>query len=126
SPELRQVSSHRDARVAATNCHIFHRHADRVRMGNIAQMVNVLQAMILTDGPRMVRTPTYYAFLMYRPFQGATALPVTAKSPNEDAGTTQVPAVDVTAARGADGAIQVGMVNVDPDQPADVGLHLGK
>jgi alpha-N-arabinofuranosidase len=126
APALRQENTLRDALVAATNFNIFHRHADRVRMTNIAQMVNVLQAMILTDGPRMVRTPTYYAFLMYRPFQGATVLPVTVNSPNEDAGSAQIPSVDVTAARGADGAVHVGIVNVDPDQPADVELDLGK
>jgi alpha-N-arabinofuranosidase len=74
----------------------------------------------------MVRTPTYYAFLMYQPFQGATALPINANSPNESAGSVQIPAVDVTAARGVDGAIHVGIVNVDPDQPADVALDLGK
>jgi alpha-N-arabinofuranosidase len=126
APALRQENTLRDALVAATNFNIFHRHADRVRMTNIAQMVNVLQAMILTDGPRMVRTPTYYAFLMYRPFQGATALPVDVSSPNESAGSAQIPAVDVTAARGADGAVYVGIVNVDPDQPADIQLDLGK
>nr|NUR36985.1 alpha-N-arabinofuranosidase [Sphingomonas sp.] len=124
APALRQENTLRDALVAATNFNIFHRHADRVRMTNIAQMVNVLQAMILTDGPRMVRTPTYYAFQMYRPFQGVTALPVAANSPNESAGMTQFPAVDVTAARGADGVVHVGIVNVDPDQPAEVEVDL--
>ena len=126
APALRQENTLRDALVAAINFNIFHRHADRVRMANIAQMVNVLQAMILTDGPRMVRTPTYYAFQMYQPFQGAAALPVNTNSPNESAGSAQIPAVDVTAARGADGAIRVGIVNVDPDQPADVELDLGR
>jgi alpha-N-arabinofuranosidase len=126
APSLRQENTLRDALVAATNFNIFHRHADRVKMTNIAQTVNVLQAMILTDGARMVRTPTYYAFLMYQPFQGATALPVNASSPNESVGSAQIPAVDVTAARGADGAVHVGIVNVDPDQPADVELDLGK
>jgi alpha-N-arabinofuranosidase len=126
APSLRQENTLRDALIAATNFNIFHRHADRVRMTNIAQTVNVLQAMILTDGARMVRTPTYYAFMMYQPFQGATALPINASSPNESAGSAQIPAVDVTAARAADGAIHVGVVNVDPDQPADVALDLGK
>lgn len=126
APSLRQENTLRDALIAAINFNIFHRHADRVRMANIAQMVNVLQAMILTDGPRMVRTPTYYAFKMYLPFQGATALPLTVNSPNESAGPSQIPAVDVTAARGADGAVRIGIVNVDPDQPADVQLDLGK
>ena len=126
APALRQENTLRDALVAATNFNIFHRHADRVRMTNIAQMVNVLQAMILTNGARMVRTPTYYAFLMYRPFQGATALPVNVNSPNDSAGSAPIPAVDVTAARGADGAIHVGLVNVDPDQSTDVQLDFGK
>src|SRR5207253_8622608 len=111
APALRQENTLRDALVAATNFHIFHRHADRVRMGNIAQMVNVLQAMILTDGPRMVRTPTYYAFLMYRPFKGATALPVTINSPDFASGASKVPAIDVSAARGTDGATYVALVN---------------
>ena len=81
APALRQQNSLRDALVAAINFHIFQRHADRVRMANIAQMVNVLQSILLTDGPRMVRTPTYYAFLLYAPFQGAMALPVQVSTP---------------------------------------------
>ena len=74
---LAQQNSVRDALIAALNINIFARHADRVRMANIAQMINVLQAMILTDGPKMVRTPTYHVFRMYVPFQDATSVPVT-------------------------------------------------
>ena len=120
STALRQDNTLRDALVAATNFHIFHRHSDRVRMANIAQMVNVLQSVLLTDGARMVRTPTYYAFLMYRPFQGASALPVQVDSP----ALGSFPAVDVTAAKGEGGAIYIGLVNVDPDETADVELSL--
>ena len=72
-----QQNSLRDAILAALNLNIFARHADRVRMANIAQMVNVLQAMILTDKEKMVLTPTYYVFKMYVPFQDATFVPVT-------------------------------------------------
>ncbi len=121
---LRQDNTLRDALVAATNFHIFQRHADRVRMANIAQMVNVLQSPILTDGARMVRTPTYYAFLMYVPFQGASALPVDVQSPSLQAGKGSVPAIDVTAARGEDGAVLVGIVNADPAEPAEVDLAI--
>jgi alpha-N-arabinofuranosidase len=124
APALRQDNTLRDALVAATNFNIFHRHADRVRMANIAQMVNVLQAMILTDGARMVRTPTYYAFQMYQPFQGATALPVTINSPDYELGASKVPAIDVTAARSADGAVYVALVNVEPTDRADIELAL--
>jgi alpha-N-arabinofuranosidase len=110
--------------VAATNFHIFHRNAGRVHMANIAQMVNVLQAMILTDGPRMALTPTYHAFDLYKPFQGATALGVTTTTPEYALAGDAVPAVDITAARDAAGAIQLGIVNVDPHRWADVTLTL--
>ena len=73
----------------------------------------------------MVLTPTYYAFLMYQPFQGATALPVHVSSPDYAVGASKLPAVDVTAAKGADGAIHVGLVNADPNQAAEVELALG-
>ena len=121
---LVQDNTLRDALVAATNFHIFIRHADRVRMANIAQMVNVLQSMIRTDGPRMVLTPTYYAFLMYRPFQGATALPVQLSSPDYSVGSAKLPAIDATAARAVDGAIYIGLINADANQPADVSLSI--
>lgn len=121
---LQQENSLRDALIAATNFHIFHRHADRVQMANIAQMVNVLQAMILTDGPKMALTPTYHAFMLYQPFQGATALPVDVATPSYRVGDTQVPAVDVTAARGESGAVHVALVNVDPDENAEVEVAL--
>ena len=76
---LYQQNTLRDAVVAAINLNIFHAHADRVHMTNIAQMVNVLQAMILTDKDRMLLTPTYHVFHMYKPFRGATHLPVGAR-----------------------------------------------
>ncbi|HET7604945.1 MAG TPA: alpha-L-arabinofuranosidase C-terminal domain-containing protein, partial [Sphingomicrobium sp.] len=124
STALRQENTLRDALVAVTNFHIFQRHADRVRMANIAQMVNVLQAVLLTDGARMVRTPTYYAFLMYRPFQGSSALPVQVDSPRVSASVTAIPAMDITAARREDGSILLGLVNVDPDESAAVDLSI--
>jgi alpha-N-arabinofuranosidase len=73
---LVQQNSMRDAILAALNLDIFARHGDRVRMANIAQMVNVLQAMIITDKEKMVLTPTYYVFKMHVPFQDATFVPV--------------------------------------------------
>ena len=79
---LQQQNTLRDAIIAALNLNIFMRNADRVRGANIAQMINVLQAMILTDGPKMVLTPTYHVYRMYVPFQDATLVPV-----DFDAGT---------------------------------------
>jgi alpha-N-arabinofuranosidase len=125
APALRQENTLRDALIAATNFHIFQRHADRVRMANIAQMVNVLQSPILTDGAKMVRTPTYYAFLMYLPFQGASALPVRTDSPQLPAGKSNVPAVDLTAAKGIGGQLYIGLVNADTGEVADVDVSMG-
>ena len=100
--------------MAALNFNIFHRHADRVRLANIAQMVNVLQAMILTTGPQMVLTPTYHVFKMFGPFQDATLLPTYLQTPHYPLGQVSVPAVSVSAARTATGAIVVALVNLDP------------
>ena len=71
---LYQQNSMRDAMVAALTLNIFNHHADRVVMANIAQMVNVLQSVILTEGDQMVLTPTYHVFDMYRPHMNAQAL----------------------------------------------------
>ena len=79
---LYQQNTLRDALVAALNFHVFHKHADRVTMANIAQTVNVLQAMILTDKEKMLRTPTYWVFEMFKVHQGGTFLPVELQSPD--------------------------------------------
>ena len=102
------------------NFDIFHKHADRVRMANIAQTINVLQAMILTDGSKMVLTPTYHVFHMFIPFQGATSLPTDLKTPKYTYGKSSVPQVSVSAARVENGDIDVALVNLDPDHPAQI------
>ena len=85
--------------LAALNLNIFARHADRVRMANIAQMINVLQAMILTDKEKMVLTPTYHVFKMYVPFQDATFVPVTFDAGTYTQGDITLPRVDAIAAK---------------------------
>lgn len=118
---LQQQNTLRDAVVAALHFHIFNAHADRVSMANVAQMVNVLQAMILTDGDKMVLTPTYHAFKMYVPFQDARALPVTlANNPHYALGGSAIPTVSASAARGKDGKLYLGLVNTNPNQGVDV------
>jgi alpha-L-arabinofuranosidase len=121
---LYQQNSLRDALVAAVNLNVFHKHAERVRMTNIAQMVNVLQAMILTQGERMVLTPTYHVFEMYKPFRGATNLPAELTSPRYRLGDVDVPAVHASAARDADHRIHVGLANLDPHRAATVTIAL--
>ena len=117
---LYQQNTLRDAEVAALTLDIFHRHTDRVKLAAIAQMVNVLQAMILTDGPRMVLTPTYHVFEMYEPFQGATPYPVRIATPDYTIASTTLPIVDASAARGRDGKLWLALVNLDPDRAAQV------
>jgi alpha-N-arabinofuranosidase len=121
---LVQQNSLRDAVLAAVNINIFAKHADRVKMAAIAQMVNVLQAMILTDGAKMVKTPTYYVFQLYKPFQDATQLPIEIKSSwyNKDEWT--MPAVSASAARDKAGIVHVALANMDPNQPATVSAKL--
>jgi alpha-N-arabinofuranosidase len=117
---LWQQNTLRDSLVAALTLNVLHRQADRVRMANIAQMVNVLQAMILTDRQKMILTPTYHLFEMYIPFQDATFLPAEFKSPEYRNGDTVLPAVDVSAARGKDGKIHIALVNTDPNRGAAI------
>lgn len=73
---LYQQNTIRDAMVAAITLNIFHKHADRVHMANIAQMVNVLQSMILTDKEKMILTPTYFVFELYKNHHDATSLDI--------------------------------------------------
>jgi alpha-N-arabinofuranosidase len=121
---LAQQNSVRDALIAALNINIFARHADRVRMANIAQMINVLQAMILTDGPKMVRTPTYHVFRMYVPFQDATFVPVTFDAGRYTHGAITLPRLDVIAGKDASGTLWLSFANVDPHRPAEIATTL--
>ncbi|HTZ31460.1 MAG TPA: alpha-L-arabinofuranosidase C-terminal domain-containing protein [Methylomirabilota bacterium] len=121
---LVQQNSIRDAVLAALNLNIFARHADRVRMANIAQMINVLQAMILTDKEKMVLTPTYYVYQMYVPFQDATFVPVTYDAGSYKQGDVTLPRVDVIAAKGADGKLWLAVTNVDANQAAEIEVSL--
>lgn len=119
-----QQNSLRDAMVAALTLDIFHRHTDRVKMANIAQMVNVLQAMILTEGDKMVLTPTYHVFDLYQPFMDATPYPALVAAPDYVNGNISMPMIDMSAARGKDGALYVAIVNTDPGRAARVETNL--
>ena len=123
SPEgfLEQQNSQRDALIAALNINTFARHADRVRGANIAQMVNVLQAMILTDKEKMVLTPTYHVFRMYVPVPGCDAAPGDGLRPaNTGTATSRLPRVDAIAARDAQGKTWLA-VSESRSEPVDAG-----
>jgi alpha-N-arabinofuranosidase len=121
---LEQQNSQRDAIVAALNLNIFARHADRVRMANIAQMVNVLQAMILTNKEKMVLTPTYYVYKLYRPFQDATSIPVRFDAGSYTHGSVSLPRLDAIAAKDASGKLWLAITNLDADKTATINTTL--
>jgi len=121
---LYQQNSIRDAILAAINFNIFHTHTKRLHMANIAQMVNVLQAMILTDNEKMLLTPTYHAFEMYNVFQGAKALAIDVKADAYQFGDDSLPNITATAARNDKGEIWVAIANLDPNNAEEVDLTL--
>ncbi|MCA5894237.1 alpha-N-arabinofuranosidase [Isoptericola sp. NEAU-Y5] len=122
---LYQQNAMRDALVAAVHFDAFHDNARRLRLANIAQTVNVLQSMLLTDGARLIRTPTFHAFAMSTGHQDATALPVRERSPRAHhvVGGTPVATVSASAST-KDGAVLVSLTNLDPDAAATVRLDL--
>jgi alpha-N-arabinofuranosidase len=123
--DLYQQNSLRDALVAALTFNIFHEHAERVTLTTVAQMVNVLQAMILTDKEKMVLTPTYYTFQMYVPFQDAKTLPLSIKDNSSyTLGATTIPGVSASAARAKDGKLYLALVNTDPSKPVEVAVNV--
>lgn len=121
---LVQQNSQRDAVLAALGINIFARHADRVRMANIAQMINVLQAMILTDKDKMLLTPTYHVFHMYVPFQDATFVPLTFDAGAYTTNGITLPRVDAVAARDKAGKLWIAVTNIDPKSPATLSVSL--
>jgi alpha-N-arabinofuranosidase len=117
---LVQQNTIRDAVVAGATFNIFHRHAKRVKMANIAQLVNVLQALILTEGDKMLLTPTYHVFDMYQVHHDATYLPVDVQTDNATLGGAVLPVVNASASRDAQGRVHLSLVNLDPKAAASV------
>ncbi len=121
---LYQQNTLRDALVAGLTLNIFNRHCDRVRMANIAQTINVLQAMILTDGPKSLLTPTYHVFEMYAVHQDATLLPVELSGEAYHLGQQQIPALSASASRNKAGKIHLTLCNLNPNASAAVQCQL--
>lgn len=122
---LYQQNTMRDAMVAALSLNTFHPLTSRVKMTNIAQVANVLQAMVLTKDDQMVLTPTYYVFKMYVPHQDARLIPITVNSPERLVrDNRKVPTISATASE-KDGKVTISLVNVDLKNPCDVEITLG-
>ena len=121
---LFQQNTLRDAMVAALSLNIFHKYTRRLKMANIAQMVNVLQAMILTKGPEMVLTPTYHVFRMYNVHQNARFVPADYSAPDIHApGGRVLPSLSISASRNQEGVLHVSLVNPSIDQPQQAELR---
>ena len=122
---LFQQNSLRDAILAGINLNIFNNHCDRVKMANIAQTVNVLQALILTDKEKMLLTPTYWVYYLYKVHQDATLLPVHLTSNSYELNGKKMDAINVSASKDASGKIHITLVNIDPNkaQPVDTELQ---
>ena len=121
---LYQQNSLRDALVAGLTLNIFNNHCDRVRMANIAQMVNVLQAMILTDKEKMLLTPTYHVFEMYKAHQDAKLVPTQIQTADYEFNGMKIPAVNTSASRDAVGKLHVTLCNLNPNTSAEVACEI--
>lgn len=122
---LYQQNTMRDAMIAGTTLNIFNNHADRVRMANLAQTVNVLQAVILTEGEQMILTPTYHVMKMYNVHQDATMLPLNIGDNHEyQLGESKLPAVSGSASQADDGSINISLVNIHASEEKEVLVKL--
>jgi alpha-N-arabinofuranosidase len=121
---LYQQNSMRDAIIAATTLNIFNNHSDRVRLACLAQTVNVLQALILTDKERMILTPTYHVFDLYKVHQDAVRVPVHFSSPDYVYDNNKIPAVNASASKDKKGAVHISLVNVDPHQSVQLNIPI--
>lgn len=122
---LYQQNTLRDALVAALSLNVFHKYTHRLRMANIAQIVNVLQSMILTRDRQMVLTPTYHVFRMYRVHQDATHLPLLVECDSIDVrGNRRLPLVSATASRDKAGTVHLSVANADADREHDIVIDL--
>ncbi len=117
---LYQQNSMRDAVVAALSLHLFQQHCDRVQMTNIAQTVNVLQAMILTEGEKMLLTPTYHVFDMFKGHQDAALLPLALECETYSMGDDSLPAISASASRAESGEVLLTLCNLRPDTAVSI------
>jgi alpha-L-arabinofuranosidase len=121
---LYQQNTLRDAMVAALSLNYFNERCERIKMANIAQTVNVLQALILTEEAKMLMTPTYHVFEMFKVHHDATLLPVALVSPDYKYEDLSLPMLSVSASRMENGNISVSIVNIDPDRANELSIDL--
>lgn len=121
---LYQQNSLRDALIAGTTLNIFNNHSDRVRMANLAQTINVLQALILTKGNQMLLTPTYHVFDMYKVHMDAKKLNISFVAPDYKMDDKKIPALNISASQDSTGAVHITLVNIDPTKTISLKTQL--
>lgn len=121
---LYQQNTMRDAMIAGATLNIFHNHCDRVRMANLAQTINVLQAVILTNEEKMILTPTYHVMEMYNVHQDAKMVPLTIKCNDYVFGKEKLPAISASASKDSTGALHISLVNIDAKATQQVNITL--
>ncbi len=121
---LYQQNTMRDAMIAGATLNIFNNHSDRVRMANLAQTINVLQAVILTDEEKMLLTPTYHVMEMYKVHQDATLLPLQVKSAEYPLGGDKLQAVWASASRSKQGVTHISLVNVHASKAQEISIDI--
>jgi alpha-N-arabinofuranosidase len=114
----------RDAMIAGLTLNIFNNHADRVRGANLAQIVNVLQAVILTKEEKMILTPTYHVMKMYNVHQDATLVPMSIESPTYEFNGKKMTAVNSSASKDASGTLNISLTNIDFKKSHEVVINL--
>jgi alpha-N-arabinofuranosidase len=117
---LYQQNTLRDAVSCGIFLNAFNEHCNRVKMANIAQTNNVLQAMILTDNEKMILTPTYHVFEIYKVHQDATMLPIDLQSGDYRFGNETIQALSVSASKDDSGRIHISFCNLNPGKAAEV------
>ncbi|KGO86234.1 alpha-N-arabinofuranosidase [Flavobacterium rivuli WB 3.3-2 = DSM 21788] len=122
---LYQQNTMRDAMIAGTTLNIFNNHSDRVRMANLAQTVNVLQAVILTKGDKMLLTPTYHVMHLYKVHQDAKLIPIKVDSPEYKFGDKKLSAISASASV-KDGKTHISLVNIHAKDKITVDIDLAK
>lgn len=120
---LFQQNTMRDAIIAGVSLNIFNNHCERVRMANLAQCVNVLQAVILTNKEKMILTPTYHVMEMYNVHQDATLIPITLKSDDYVYGAEKLPSISVSASKDDNGVTHISLVNIDAKKSQSISIE---
>src|SRR5680860_892351 len=121
---LYQQNTMRDAMIAGMNLNIFNNHADRVKMANLAQTVNVLQAVILTEDEKMILTPTYHVMNMYKVHQDATLIPLSFDSPMYKFKEESLPALTISASKDSNEKLHISFTNIDSKNSNSVSIDL--